>query len=221
MVSMDLLLFEICFGGLSVTEEQLFNKSIMTGNSILRRMVCCSRCMLFVAFIICCCQGFMLLGGRLRDISERQLISEVIKKHFERDVNVEQLFGFDGSEGGVTTREILKLLFSHSLVEFSHLVWTDELVQMAVLVYRAVQFNEPVLLVGNTGYVFWIKEINVVTKAHIHVFDVRRCGKTTLCQFLACLLRRQLFTINCHLHTEAADFLGGLRPVRKQSQGVC
>ena len=102
----------------------------------------------------------MLLGGRLRDINERQLISEVIKKYFKRDVNDKQLFGFDGSEGGVTTREILKLLHSHSLNEFSHLVWTRELVQMAVLVYRAVQFSEPVLLVGNTGYVcVWIEEI--------------------------------------------------------------
>lgn len=96
----------------------------------------------------------MLLGGRLRDINERQLILEVIKRHFKCDVNDEQLFGFDGSEGGVTTREILKSLHSHSLNEFSHLVWTRELIQMAVLVYRAVQFSEPVLLVGNTGYVF-------------------------------------------------------------------
>lgn len=102
----------------------------------------------------------MLLGGRLRDINERQLISEVINKHFKRDVNVEQLFGFDGGEGGVTIREILKLLHSHSIDEFSHLVWTKELLQMAVLVYRAVQFNEPVLLVGNTGYVFiWTEEM--------------------------------------------------------------
>ncbi len=102
----------------------------------------------------------MLLGGRLRDIGERQLISEIINKHFKRDVNVEQLFGFDGGQGGITTRKLLKLLHSHSLDEFSHLVWTNELVQMAVLVYRAVQFNEPVLLVGNTGYVLiWIDEM--------------------------------------------------------------
>lgn len=93
----------------------------------------------------------MLLGGRLRDGSERQVISEVIKKHFKCDVSDEHLFGFDGNMGSVTTCEILKLLHSHSLSEFSHLVWTKELVQMAVLVYRAVKFDEPVLLVGNTG----------------------------------------------------------------------
>ena len=154
MVSMDLLHFEIYFVGQSVIEEQQFSRSIMTGSSILQRMVCYSSICVFVVFIFYFSLGFMLLGGRLRDISECQLISEVINKHFKRDISVEQLFGFDGSQGGVTTRKILELLHSHSLDEFSHLVWTNELVQMAVLVYRAVQFNEPVLLVGNTGYVF-------------------------------------------------------------------
>lgn len=41
-----------------------------------------------------------------------------------------------------------------------------------------------------------------------------RCGKTTVCQLGATLQQKQLLSINCHLHTEAADFLGGLRPVR-------
>ena len=45
--SMGLLPFEIYFVGLSVTEEQLFSKSIVTGNSILLRMVCYLSCMCF------------------------------------------------------------------------------------------------------------------------------------------------------------------------------
>ena len=97
--------------------------------------------------------GFMLLGGRLRDPSEKQVISEVISKHFKRKVSEEHLFGFDGDSGSVTTQEILTLLRSHSLREFSHLVWTNELLQMAVLVHRALMFDEPVLLVGSTGCV--------------------------------------------------------------------
>ena len=31
------------------------------------------------------------------------------------------------------------------------------------------------------------------------------------------MLNRELYIINCHMHTEAADFLGGLRPVRNRS----
>lgn len=103
--------------------------------------------------IILFLSGFMLLGGRLRDSSEKQVILEVINKHLKRKVSEKHLFGFDGSSGSVTTREILTLLRSHSLREFSHLVWTNELLRMAVLVYRALMFDEPVLLVGSTGCV--------------------------------------------------------------------
>ena len=44
------------------------------------------------------------------------------------------------------------------------------------------------------------------------------CGKTTLCQLLSKLLNRTFYSINCHIHTEAADFLGGLRPIRNRTE---
>ena len=44
-----------------------------------------------------------------------------------------------------------------------------------------------------------------------------RCGKTTVCQVYAELRRQALHLLNCHLHTESADFLGGLRPVRQHT----
>lgn len=43
------------------------------------------------------------------------------------------------------------------------------------------------------------------------------CGKTTVCQMLAAISQQSLFTVNCHMHTESSDFLGGLRPVRDHS----
>lgn len=63
--------------------------------------------------------------------------------------------------------------------------------KLAVLVSKAIQFHEPVLLVGETGG-----------------------GKTTVCQVLAENCGQQLLTVNCHMHTESSDFIGGLRPVR-------
>lgn len=35
--------------------------------------------------------------------------------------------------------------------EFNHIVWTYSMKRLAVLVGRALQFNEAVLLVGETG----------------------------------------------------------------------
>ena len=59
------------------------------------------------------------------------------------------------------------------------------------LVGRCLEHKEPVLLVGETG-----------------------SGKTTVCQLWAEALGLHLRTLNCHQHTETADFIGGLRPVR-------
>lgn len=63
---------------------------------------------------------------------------------------------------------------------------------------KAIEFQEPVLLVGDTG-----------------------CGKTTVCQFIAAVRKQKLLIVNCHQHSESSDFLGGLRPVRQRSANVC
>jgi midasin len=138
--------------------------------------------------------GFMLLAGRLREVGDEQVVLDVIHKHFKRRVQPLQLFGQDGGQGSLASHDCLQVLRTTLPEAFSHLVWTAELLRMAVLTYRAISFDEPVLLVGNTG-----------------------CGKTTLCQFFSTLLGRNLLSINCHMHSEAADFLGGLKPVRNKS----
>lgn len=63
--------------------------------------------------------------------------------------------------------------------------------QLAVTVSKALEYKEPVLLVGETGG-----------------------GKTTVCDLLASMNGQNLVTVNCHMHTESSDFIGGLRPVR-------
>lgn len=106
---------------------------------------------------------------------------------------------------------------------FEHIVWTFNLRKLFVLVGKfykkrnslkkswknfelfnkfiysgkAIEFQEPVLLVGDTG-----------------------CGKTTVCQFVAAVRKQKLFIINCHQHSESSDFLGGLRPVRQHTENV-
>lgn len=90
------------------------------------------------------------------------------------------------------TRSILEAIKLKDESPFNHVVWTYHMRRMAVLVEKSYQFKEPVLLVGETGG-----------------------GKTTICQLTAYLNNRNLYVVNCHMHTESSDFLGNLRPVRQ------
>ncbi len=75
------------------------------------------------------------------------------------------------------------------------IVWTRSFQRMYVLVKQCLRHKEPVLLIGPTG-----------------------CGKTSVCQILAALTELELRVLNLHEHTETADFLGGLRPLRNRAQ---
>ncbi|XP_076872534.1 midasin isoform X2 [Brachyhypopomus gauderio] len=137
--------------------------------------------------------GYMLLAGRVRKPEEALTIQNVLEKHFKRSINPEALF----SEAQVTT-QFSPFVDSIAGVpeEFGHVVWTQDMRRLAVLVGRALRFGESVLLVGDTG-----------------------CGKTTICQLFAALVGQKFFSLNCHLHMETSDFLGGLRPVRHGGAG--
>ena len=82
--------------------------------------------------------------------------------------------------------------FYHS---YHFLCFSIYIYRLAVLVSKALEFSEPVLIVGETG-----------------------CGKTTIVQLLAKIRNQQLYSVNCHMHSESADFLGGLRPVRDENR---
>ncbi|XP_053201397.1 LOW QUALITY PROTEIN: midasin-like [Panonychus citri] len=131
-------------------------------------------------------EGYMLLAGRSRNEIEEQVIREVLSKNFKLKISPEEIFEALFDEN----------LARHSIPdEFRHLFWTTPLKRQAVLVFQALKYNEPVLLVGETG-----------------------CGKTTICQLFAAMKNKPLFSVNCHMHSESADFLGSLRPVRSHDE---
>ncbi|XP_006870675.1 PREDICTED: midasin [Chrysochloris asiatica] len=134
--------------------------------------------------------GFMLLAGRVRKQEEADVIQEVLEKHFKKKLCPQSLFSKEN-----VVKLLGKLSTQAALLEskFSHIVWTAGMRRLAILVGRALKFGEPVLLVGDTG-----------------------CGKTTICQVFAALANQKLYSVNCHLHMETSDFLGGLRPVRQK-----
>jgi midasin (ATPase involved in ribosome maturation) len=157
----------------------------------------------------------MLLAERLRIDEEKNEVKYVLETELKVKINVDTLYDAptDTAATATTTtaatngttmsmrdlgsvdqlHEVQRLLDSgngatHGL---KGVALTHSLRRLFRLVGRCLENNEPVLLVGDTG-----------------------CGKTTVCQLFALLLNRPLHVVNCHASTEAADLLGGLRPVR-------
>ena len=50
-----------------------------------------------------------------------------------------------------STAQLLSDITDHVVAGFEHIVWTQSMRRLAVLAGRALQFGEPVLLVGETG----------------------------------------------------------------------
>ncbi|XP_074752140.1 midasin isoform X1 [Athene noctua] len=136
--------------------------------------------------------GFMLLAGRVRKQEEVDVIQSVLEKHFKKKLHPESLFSGESVKKLLTKSSMQMSVMDR---DFNHIVWTQGMRRLAILVGRALEFGEPVLLVGDTG-----------------------CGKTTICQIFAALANQKLYSVNCHLHMETSDFLGGLRPVRQRSR---
>uniref|UniRef100_A0A1Y1KUK8 Midasin n=3 Tax=Photinus pyralis TaxID=7054 RepID=A0A1Y1KUK8_PHOPY len=135
-------------------------------------------------------EGYLLLAGRVRRVEERESIARVLEKHMKRKVVAQHLFTLS-KDTSTVTKHILERLDDG---RHNNIVWTYNMRQLVVLMAKALEFKEPVLLVGETGG-----------------------GKTTACQLLADNNNQTLFTVNCHMHTESGDFIGGLRPVRDHS----
>ncbi|MEE6475824.1 hypothetical protein FKM82_010868 [Ascaphus truei] len=136
--------------------------------------------------------GFMLLAGRVRKQEEADVIQKVLEKRFKKKVALQTIFSKESVQRQLDAISLQSTVMG---CRFSHIVWTQGMRRLGVLVGRALEFGEPVLLVGDTG-----------------------CGKTTICQLFAALADQTLYSVNCHQHMETSDFLGGLRPVRQRSK---
>ncbi|ETN67266.1 midasin [Anopheles darlingi] len=140
-------------------------------------------------------EGYLVLSSKVRNAYETEIIREALYTHFRKRVEEANLFTLSATTSKVTSTILERLMQATKVGEQANIVWTFDMRRMAVLTAKALQFDEPVLLVGPTG-----------------------CGKTTVCQLLASLENRNLRILNCHMHTEGADFLGGLRPYRASDE---
>ena len=98
--------------------------------------------------------GYFLLAGRCRNDQESTVVQEIIEKHLKRKINLDNLFGHPSVKKlSDSSKRILDHVMSDRPDAFNHVVFTSNMRRLAVLVGRALEFNEPVLLVGETGYV--------------------------------------------------------------------
>ncbi|KAE9533494.1 hypothetical protein AGLY_009132 [Aphis glycines] len=138
-------------------------------------------------------EGFLVLASKVRKLEEEKTISHVLEKHFKCPVSLDRLFTLNNETSPITRHILQKIEMQPP--GFKHVYMSKNIRRMIVLACKAIEFNEPVLLVGETG-----------------------CGKTTVCQMIAAINEKKLLTVNCHQHTESSDFLGGLRPVRNRER---
>ena len=129
-------------------------------------------------------EGFLVLGERSRNVTDKKFIQATIEKVFGVKMNIEELYE-------TYFEKNLKTIFDNVPAELNlpKIIPSKQLKRLAVLVEKCLKNREPVLLVGETG-----------------------CGKTTLCQVFASQVTHQsLMQINCHQNTETSDFIGCMR----------
>ncbi|KAK0630835.1 P-loop containing nucleoside triphosphate hydrolase protein [Bombardia bombarda] len=129
--------------------------------------------------------GFMLLAERVRKQEERDEVKKVIEEVFKVKINPDVLYDRDSTPEFVSAQGI-----NNS----QGVIWTKAMRRLYILVKRAIQNNEPVLLVGETG-----------------------CGKTSVVQLLAEFDKHVLHIVNAHQNTETGDLIGSQRPVRNRN----
>ena len=123
--------------------------------------------------------GFALLGERVRDPNERAAVKSIIEEVMKVKINETEAYA--SMIRRFQTRE-------------TPISWTPAAKRLAALTMMALEHNEPVLLIGETG-----------------------CGKTQICQAIAQMMGKPLNIYNAHVNTETADLIGSQRPVRHRA----
>jgi midasin len=131
--------------------------------------------------------GYMLLAERTRRAEDKAVVKEVIESVMGVRIDENAMYNLDRSDVDMAS------FLGHLIPTSPKIIWTKAMQRLYTLVCRGLKFNEPILLVGDTG-----------------------SGKTSVCQVYADASSQSLLALNCHQNTETADLLGGLRPVRNR-----
>ncbi|CAE6347638.1 unnamed protein product [Rhizoctonia solani] len=130
-------------------------------------------------------QGYMLLAERARREDDRAVVKVVIEDIMKVKIDEHALYDLKSN----ASQERIGI----PVPARSNIIWTGAMRRLFTLVAAALRYNEPVLLIGETG-----------------------SGKTSVCELLASAMGRSLYGLSCHQNTETADLLGSQRPLRNR-----
>ncbi|WFD41675.1 hypothetical protein MPSI1_000307 [Malassezia psittaci] len=141
--------------------------------------------------------GYMLLAERARSVSDREMIRSVLEETMRVQIDPASLYSLEEDTTVVAQISLSRAKALRSAANDRGIVWTSAMRRLVCLSAVALAYNEPVLLVGETG-----------------------AGKTSVCDVLAEAFGRDLHSFNCHQNTDSADLLGGQRPIRDRAVRV-
>ena len=136
--------------------------------------------------------GYMLLAERTRHARDAETVRDVLQQVMRVHIDPEALYDRADTLAAQLGPERLAAL--QRAAQHHRIVWTSAMRRLVCLTAAALQQNEPVLLVGETG-----------------------AGKTSVCDIVATAFGRPLHSFNCHQNTDSADLLGGQRPLRNRA----
>eukprot|EP00392_Amoebophrya_sp_AT5.2_P004892 g4901.t1 len=178
-------------------------------------------------------EGFLLLGERLRKGADKKIVFDMLQKHAKMNAQVKIDYANDKFVVETRKRFEEKLAKSPETCPCGPqgLVWTEALCRMCALVARCCAYNEPALLVGETGCgkttivqaLAWLDEDApeadpTTSEDRSAVAIPAAAGETRLESAAATNSKDKLRIVNCHQQSEAADFVGSLRPIRGRDQ---
>lgn len=140
--------------------------------------------------------GYMLIAERARRSDDKDTVREVIEKIMKVKLDVDHMYRLEGPESAAALSRMGSGLGTAIINALSNtsIVRTSAFQRLLCLVATSLRYNEPVLLVGETG-----------------------AGKTSVCEVLATAFGRELHCVNCHQNTDTADLLGAQRPLRNRA----
>ncbi|WFD19314.1 hypothetical protein MCAP1_001539 [Malassezia caprae] len=136
--------------------------------------------------------GYMLLAERTRHPRDRETVQAVLEDVLRVRIHVRTLYDGGGTLAAQLGAERMQQL--RDAAQHHGIVWTSAMRRLVCLAAAAVHYEEPVLLVGETG-----------------------AGKTSVCDVLSTAFGRPLHSVSCHQNTDSADLLGGQRPLRDRA----